>query len=121
MIEAKLLEVRDSGTMMPVLAVKLHSDEEAEHWLLERAGYTQDGARGEPYILVTAIEPGSGVGAKAQFDPYEWYPSRTMQVAHLHMIAHWNELQTGSVIDIEYLLGRRAEPKQPERLTMRPR
>jgi len=39
MMEVKLLEVRDIGTCIPLLAVRMGSDNEAEQRLLWRVGY----------------------------------------------------------------------------------
>jgi len=116
-MQVKLLEIRDSGTFIPVLAVKVEAADEAERYLLESAGYVLSPDRGEPYILLAPIDPGAGACAgKINYDPDEWYPSRTLQVAHEHIIRHWDELETGAVVDVEYLLGKRAEPKKPQRL-----
>ena len=118
-MESKVFEVRDSGTTMPVLAVKLDSADLVERWLLERAGYALDqAARGNPpYILFAPIEPGSGSYGHFECDPYEWVRSRTLSNAHKHALDHWDELRSGAVIDVEYLLGKRSTPKVSERLS----
>jgi len=117
-METKLFEVRDSGTLMPVLAVKLDSADLVERWLLERAGYAFEHAAlgNPPYILFAPIEPGGGSYGHFECDPYEWVRSRTLSNAHKHAVDHWDELATGAVIDVEFLLGKRSSPKASERL-----
>lgn len=56
-------------------------------------------------------------GVKAEYDPYSWGPSRTLRVVHGHIIQHWDELKSGDVIDVEFLLGERPEPKVSEQVT----
>jgi len=40
-----------------------------------------------------------------------------MTVVHLHLEKHFEELPSGSVIDVEFILGETAQPKISERLT----
>ena len=40
-----------------------------------------------------------------------------MREAHLWLENHWDEAKSGQVIDVEFLLGERAEPKESERLS----
>jgi len=42
--------------------------------------------------------------------------ARTMLEAHRHVAAHWNELQSGDVVDVEFILGETAAPKVSERV-----
>lgn len=121
-MEAKLFEVRDKGTFIPVLAVKLDpmplAQEEppeafgANRYLLARAGYGEDRAVQSTYIMVCKIEGGEG---SCSSDPYSWGPARTMNMAHKHMIENWFELPTGAVICVETLCGERNTPKESER------
>jgi hypothetical protein len=39
-----------------------------------------------------------------------------MQTAHEYIVSHFNELETGAVIDVQHLLGESDEPKRSERL-----
>ncbi len=46
----------------------------------------------------------------------EWQrPVRTYHVAHKWLEEHWDEVQTGDVIDVEHILGGRLTKKVSER------
>jgi len=105
MLEAKIFEVRDSATFIPVVAIKLDSlkEPESNSYLLRRAGY------GDPLILLTRLQ-----GGKACYDLYDW-GNRTMQFAHAYIEKNFDKLETGAVIDVEFILGETTEPKKSER------
>jgi hypothetical protein len=120
-LPVKLFEVRDSRTFIPVIAVRLlalpfASGEEQEIYLLRRAGYSQESIVNPfelPNIFVGRLQ-----GGTATYDPYEW-DNRTLTTAHQHMIDHWEELVSGQVIDVEFILGETKSPKTTERLRER--
>lgn len=108
-MEVKCLEIRDAGTFIPVICIKPIPRNEAQRYLLRRDGYTCD--PDDPIIIM--------VDAQCRFcayDPYNWR-SGTHQVAHDYIQSHWEGLADGSVIDVEHILGRTAQPKQSERIT----
>lgn len=122
----KLFEVRDRMTFMPVIAVKLmHGGggdprADAERWLLRRAGYaeeqidplTQIPLHLEPYVLLTKLDG----DVHTEYDPYAW-GNRTWTTTHDYIIKHWDTLESGQVIDVEYILGEAGAPKDSERVT----
>ena len=105
----KALELRDSGTFIPILAVDMNPGNEAERYLLRRCGYPCDG---EPNIIVTRLD-GNG---KATNDPYAW-GGRTYPVAHDWIIKNWRQLMDGDGVDVEFILGEKPEKKISERFT----
>lgn len=107
-MEVKLFELRDSATFMPVMAAKINPTNVSEIWMLKRMGYSADSVR--PLIVLWRLS-----GGEAGADPY-YHGSRTMNTAHQHMIEHWDELESGQVIDVAFLLGETATPKISERL-----
>lgn len=107
MERAKMFEVRDAMTFIPVLAVCLEPETPAEEWLLWRCGYTP-GTAGQ-FVLLVWLAKG-----QAQSDPNAW-GSRTLGVAHKHILEKWPELEAGAVIDVEFILGERPEPKKSDR------
>lgn len=129
-MEAKLFEVRDRATFIPVLAVRMGSlaaDPDnrwwsaelsleainAERWLLARAGFGLTSAEQARYVQLVQINGGGGL---SQCDPYGWPGrARTMTVAHLAIISRWDDLPTGSVIDVRYESGDAAAPCASER------
>lgn len=102
---AKCLEVRDRMTFIPVVAINTAPANEGQRYLLRRAGYNAEGAT---VILVSLND------CRGQNDPYEWN-SRTMGSAHVYIEAHWDELNDGDVVDVEFILGETTEPKKSER------
>lgn len=102
-MESKLFEIRDEGTFIPALAVRISGK---DGYLARRGGY------GAPCVMLTRLQ-----GGKASYDPYDWTDSRTMQVAHVHIAEKWDELPDHSVIDVEFIMGVRATPKKSEQET----
>lgn len=114
-MEAKLFEVRDRGTLIPVLAVRLVPSSMAEEYLIARAGYgTTRDVQGR-YVLVAKLNEGI---TQITYDPYAWNGSRTMTAAHRYIVEHFDELKSGDVVDVEYILGESSCPKQPERTNL---
>ena len=88
------LEIRDRGTFVPMVAVKMTSENEAEGYLLRRSGFSDT----NPLILLTRMG-----GGEASYDPYSW-GDRTFHVAHKYIQEHFDELNDGDVVDVEYIL-----------------
>ncbi len=101
----KTFEVRDRATMIPVLATKIEPGCEADRYLLDRCGYCF--SKG---VIVTRIygDPICNVWT------WEWN-DRTMQTAHLYIYQNFDDLESGSVIDVEFILGETTTPKTSER------
>lgn len=108
MPKSKVFEVRDRATFIPVLATPLGSSPEPEGYLERRAGFGQFTG----LVVVTQL-----LSMTSNCDAFEW-PNRTMHEAHKYIKDHFNELQPGQVIDVEYILGETEEPKVSERLNM---
>jgi len=107
---AKTIEIRDDGTMIPALAVKLTPACEADRYLLARAGYGVTPERQGKYVLLIRITGGSG---QSECDSSEWGDGAgTMSVAHQWLIDHFDEIGSGAVVDVEYILGETAAPKR---------
>ena len=115
----KLFEIRDRATLIPAMAVHLRNRDEAEFFLLRRAGYGADEIGGreedvEPYIVLWCL-----TGGPAECDPFHW-SNRTMQTAHRYLIEHWRDVSSGAVIDVEFILGESKSPKLSEHPMVRP-
>ena len=114
-MKCKALELRDEGTMIPILAVDMQPGTDAgsdaffaQHWLLDRVGYPCDGV---PNILITKL---AADGSKASNDPYFW-GDRTFAVAHNYITENWHSLKDGDVVDVSFVLGETPTPKVSER------
>jgi hypothetical protein len=103
----KALEIRDEGTFIAALAVDMNPENLGQRYLLRRCGFPCDG---RPNILLTHL---SADGTPAWNDPYGW-GGRTWPVAHHYIINHWHELKDGDVVDVEFILKERPEPKKSE-------
>lgn len=107
-MKTKLFELRDRGTFIPLLVTQLVPDGDQEHYLLRRAGFTSDET--VPYLSFVHLQAN-----KAAIDPYDLGSPRTFVPAYDYIRTHWDSLNPGDVVDVEYLLGETAEPKKSER------
>ena len=105
-METKIIEIRDVGTYIPVLCVEMKSNDRIEQYHLRRLGF---GDR----RLIQVVHISRKVN---QYDPFAW-ADRTMFRAHEFILNNWDELRSGDVVDVEYILGEKDVPKQSERLT----
>jgi hypothetical protein len=115
MLETKLFEVRDEGTFIPVLAVRVAPDEltyasrdynsAGTRYLIRRAGY------GGGQVIMTRLDASGG---PAYCDPYLWPDFRTYRIAHLHITEHWKDLESGDVVDVQFILRETGAPKRSE-------
>jgi hypothetical protein len=114
-LEAKTFEIRDAMTFVACVGIRcvpsmLTIPAEAvarDQWLLRRAGY----AAGSALVLFSRLD---GTGP-ANYDPYAWTNNRTMAVAHEYIMKNWADLASGSVVDVEFILGIADAPKTSER------
>ena len=115
-MKTKTFEIRDRATFIPVVAVKLSSDEnENDRYLLGRCGL---GLLGSFNIALFQLQTGIGY-----FDPYEWSGApivRTMPVAHKYIEENFDKLDSGAVIDVEFILGETTTPKKSEKFETGP-
>lgn len=126
-MKTKILEIRDEGTMIPVLCVDMNPDpaavcaepdqaeqsqskHHAQRYLLRRCGYPCDG---RPNIAMTHLRCGLDPCTN---DPYHW-GGRTYPVAHHYIIKNWGTLKDGDIVDVQFILGETKAPKVSERLT----
>jgi hypothetical protein len=109
-MEVKCLEVRDSGTFIPVICIRPVADNEGQRYLLKRDGYCAD--INESCIIMIS-EQCHGV----EYDPLNWSGARTYKIAHDYICNYWDELEDGDVIDVEFILGITSTKKISERIT----
>jgi hypothetical protein len=115
MLHAKTFELRDRMTFIPLVAISCKVGDGAnieryvaDEYLLRRAGYGPECH----HILLTRLDGES----KACSDPYAW-GDRTFFRAHLYIEQHWDNLTSGDVIDVEFILGETTTPKISEAYT----
>lgn len=110
-MECKTIEIRDVGTSIPALAIKLNPGNEQDRYLLGRAGYGVQAEHQSQYVLLLKLSGGSG---DFNCRTGEWTGGRTMQVAHQFIKRSFDELESGQVVDVEFILGETPSPKQSE-------
>lgn len=112
-MDVKAFEIRDRMTFIPVIAVRLNPADMAERYLISRAGFGDSGNVQKQFVYLIHVER-----RLAHWDPRSWTNdgTRTMAVAHEHMGREWDQLPSGAVIDVEYILGETAAAKPSERL-----
>lgn len=110
-VVTKFFEIRDAATFIPVIATALSSDIYEEAYLIGCAGYRN--YEGPTAIMVTRL-----VDCSSANDYCEW-GNRTMQTAHKYIEDHFYKLQTGAVVDVQFILGETDTPKRSERFEVR--
>ena len=96
----KTLEIRDRATFIPALAVRVEPE-----YLMRRAGFH------ECTVFLIHLQTD-----RLESDPKRWdLSNRTMVIAHQYIIEHWDALDCGDVVDVEFILGLTKEKKVSER------
>lgn len=101
----KVLEIRDEGTCISALAIKMTPANPIEDKYLWREGYPRDG---HGVVLMKLNDQ------RATSDPYDWQNPRTMPNAHLYILANFDELKDGDVVDVRVILGESANAAPAE-------
>jgi hypothetical protein len=106
----KVFEIRDAGTHISAGAFAIDTNDlppGRPKQVLQRAGLADSGR---------AIVFGALTGGEWRASSYDWSSTRarTMPAAHKHIEDNWDELESGALIDVEYLLGISDEPKETE-------
>jgi len=106
----KTFEVRDKGTFIPVLAVSMETDNETDRFIIGRGGFGKSVQEQAKYVILINL-----VNFISTYDHYNWN-SETLTVAHAHIIQHFHDMNTGDVIDVEYIMGLSETQKISERI-----
>lgn len=108
----KLFEVRDRATTMACIGIAIEANicrvddpvQSREFLLKRRAGY------GYRCILFGSLE-----GGPFAHDPHDQPAgARTRQAAHAYIEEHWDTLQSGDLVDVEFILGETTAPKSTD-------
>jgi hypothetical protein len=109
-MNSKLFEVRDRNTLLVVVATRLSPDDDRCRWLLSWAGFGKNAEAQRRYILVSSI---NGGGTHPQScDPY--LGDITTRTVHRYLEDHWDDCNSGDLLDAEFLRGETASPKQSD-------
>ncbi len=104
----KTLEIRDTGTFIPALAIQLDPRDGKDLFLLARAGFGASPEQQREYVVLIHLQR-----MQVQYDPHSW-PNRTMVVAHMHISEEFEKLPNGAVVDVEFITGDATTPKLSE-------
>lgn len=108
----KLFQFRDRSTNIPVMATRLDPGCERDQRILARAGYGRSAVEQSAYIFLATIAGGDTSGS---YDAYSWpRDNRTLREGHKFLLDHFDELASGSVIDVQFILGETTTPKEFE-------
>lgn len=105
-MELKFIEIRDVATCIPVIALEMASSDKIEDFYLRKCGFGRD----FPSIVLIKLSD-----FEATYDPYNWKYGRTMKEAHRWIQNHYAELKSGDVVDVEFILSEKPQPKKAER------
>lgn len=114
-MQVKLIEIRDRITFIPAMAIRLWPRNDAERYLLARSGYGLTPSDHREYVILVKI---NGDVLEANHDPHGWNSPRTLPTAHSYVVTHWDEIHSGDVVDVEFLLGETTEKKTSEALKL---
>lgn len=107
-VEVKTFEIRDTATFIPVMCIRgnVQEIEQPDLYLFRRSGWGADQVFTYMFCL-------GGYGPCN----YNWscWDGETRQIAHRHIEMNWDQLRSGDVIDVQFILGNSAEPKESER------
>jgi hypothetical protein len=103
-----ILELRDKGTFIPILALQLSHTSLSEASLLAQGGWGD--ANVVPYIMLMPLNESK---VTASFGVYLWN-DRTFSTAHHYISNNFDTLVSGDVIDVEFILGETHTKKEPQ-------
>lgn len=96
MLQSKLVEIRDEGTCILAVAIRMLAKDYVQGWFIHgRSGYPRDGSG---IVLMRLGDQ------RASVDPYSW-ERRTMGNAHHWIYHHFDEIVDGQVVDVRVILG----------------
>ena len=106
-MDIKVFEIRDRATYIPVIAIKMQGSTAKEHYHLRRSGFSNK----NPLITILRLND-----MTANYDYYQWesYMARTMGKAHKHIEKNFDNLDSGAVVDVEFISGETSKPKISE-------
>lgn len=101
-MNTKIIEIRDTGTNITALAIKLDGDNFIENTHLKRAGFGS--GNGTRFILLTNME-----NMQSNYDPFKWN-DRTLNNAHRYLVDNFDNIENCGLIDVQFLIGETKNP-----------
>lgn len=110
-MDTKLFEIRDRATFIPVCCVRMRPVSGREQYLIARGGFGLTPYAQEKHVIMFDLGC-----SRVSYDEHD----RTRGTALKHIRKEWDTLESGEVIDVEYLLGEVQEPKASEQFADMP-
>ena len=110
---AKTFEVRDRATFIPILAVRLKPTTEQDRYLLARTGHGGKPEEQARYVMITELDGSMSRTGNENTAEFAW-SSETMCTAHQYIVENFDNLESGAVIDTEFIRGESKVPKLSE-------
>lgn len=112
----KLFELRDRATFIPIFAFQTippsSLSDPKENWLMRKAGYGIE----HPPVIIGVLNCKTPEHSHCTYDP-SVHGDRTFGTAHAFIEKHWDALNSGDVIDVEFLLGEKFEMAESDRIS----
>lgn len=106
-VDAKMLAVMDRGTHIPLIAFKVSPNTMKECVMLERHDF---GVNPHEHTFFYDISSGT-----CSHNPYKMEGSYTLTPACKHIRDNWGSINSGDLVDAEYIRGETSEPRIWER------
>jgi hypothetical protein len=109
MSQIKILQIRDSGTFIPIVALKLDpfaSGNDQEFKLFRSVGHA------EPVYLMFDLGQVEDVKAFSSQKTWSYEPMSTHGASLQELINNWDNYQNGDIIQAGVLTGRVKEPQE---------
>lgn len=102
--ETKFVALLDRMTCIPCLAMRYTTESIGERAMFKRHGF--GGSPDDRYTFFYL--PNSGI---CSYDPYKLGDDYTVGTCCSHIRDNWDDIESGSVVDAEFLRGEVKEPK----------
>lgn len=106
-VEAKLVAILDRATCIPVVCMRFHDPTEHEARMFCRAGF---GANPSDRYTFSYLPNDDW----CSYDPHKSPHDYTIGTALVWIRKHWDEVETGTAVDSEFIRGETDTPKKWE-------
>lgn len=103
-IEAKFIAILDRATCIPVISYRIYEPTEREEAMFARSGFGD--IPGDSYTF-HYLPNDDWCSYNLGRNPHDY----TIGTALRHINGHWDELESGSAVDSEYIRGESEEPR----------
>lgn len=97
---SKLFKLVHNNDRIPVIAINLSTENANEQALLNLAGFGPTAKAQSRFVLVSSLDTGK---ERLEFDPNKW-KSLTLTLGHKHILQNFNDMESGSTIEISTIL-----------------